>query len=151
MTRLLAAASLVACALVLGATAFQEQVASAAQGIMQVRVVNSAEEPVPVREQAPIGQKTMTESHGFGEVGLCQENVVNASTIVLSAPGNAPTEFTVGEQVDCNPPLGPVRMRIVVPANEIVSIVLPERLRVNTVLIRCPEGPCGSSFYALGS
>jgi hypothetical protein len=49
---LIATALLVLCSTFIGATVFRGQVAHAAQAILQVRVMNTAAEAVPVREQA---------------------------------------------------------------------------------------------------
>ena len=72
----LVALLLVTCALVLGATVFQEQVAAAAKEILDVNVVNDAANPVPVHEQGTAnvnvtnGTLSMSQSPVTGGGGL---------------------------------------------------------------------------------
>jgi hypothetical protein len=95
---------LVLCSAVLGATVFREQIAQAAQNIMPVRVVNTAAEAVPVREQ------------GTPSVTLAGTPTVNVGGTVTVQPAREPFQQFVGGSSD--------------GSEECVSLAVPEGKRL---------------------
>jgi hypothetical protein len=88
---LVASALLVLCSSVFGATVFREQVAQAAQAVLQVKIMNTAAEPVPVRQQ---GTSTVEIAGGPLQVSDGSD-VVQKSKFLFFAPDETSVEGTI--------------------------------------------------------
>jgi hypothetical protein len=101
---------LLLCSVVLGATIFREQAAQAAQAILQVRVMNTPAEAVPVREQATLQPVQALEFGSFptgerfsSEVTLY--TVPDGKTLVIEA-------FTAGSNMAAGDVFDEARLQV---------------------------------------
>jgi hypothetical protein len=84
---------LLLCSVVLGATVFREQAAQAAQAaqaILQVRVMNTTAEPVPVRQQGAADVNVTNAAVPFVDIADGQaKHVVTTGTVPVSSPNDS--------------------------------------------------------------